>query len=104
MAVDLEHVRIELQLSAAVLSDDSIQYVIDKLSDMDDLNLVCAECLRMLLRKHRGISERRIGKYNEVFNPTEIRSQINEYMNKSASGIFDDGFIDPPPFFTREGI
>jgi hypothetical protein len=103
MAVDIDDVRIELQLSAAVLDDDSIDYVIDKLSDMDDINLVCAECLRMLLRKHRGLSERRIGKYNEIFSPTEIRSQINEYMGKSANA-WDDGFVHPDAIFTRKGI
>ncbi len=104
MAVDIDYVRIELQLSASVLSDESIEYAIDKLSDMDDINLVCAECLRMLLRKHRGLSERRIGKYNEIFNPSEIRNQINEFMNKSAGGAWDDNFEHPDPFFTRGSI
>jgi hypothetical protein len=104
MAVDIDDVRIELQLSAEVLSDESIDYAIDKLSDMDDINLVCAECLRMLLRKHRGLTERRIGKYNEIFSPTEIRNQINEFMGNSATGSWDDGFQHPDPFFTRKGI
>ena len=104
MAVDIDDVRIELQLSTSILNDESIDYVIDKLSDYDDINLVCAECLRMLLRKHRGISERRIGKYNEVFSPTEVRKQINEFMGKASSSVLGDGFEHPDAWFTRDGI
>jgi hypothetical protein len=104
MAVELDAVRIELQLSKSVISDDSVEYVINKLSEYDDINLVCAEVLRMVLRKHRGLAVRRIGKYYEEINPVEIRRLINEYMGKAATVAWDDGFIDPDAWFTREGI
>jgi hypothetical protein len=104
MSVSVANVRTELQLSANVISDADVEYVINKLLASDDINLVCAEVLRMTLRKHRGLSERRIGKYNEVFSPTEIRNQINVFMGKAASGSFDDGFVHPDPYFTRKGI
>jgi hypothetical protein len=104
MSVSVSNVRTELQLSANVISDADIEYVINKLLASDDINLVCADVLRMTLRKHRGLAERRIGKYNEVFSPLEIRKQINEFIAKAASGSFDDGFEHPEAWFTRDGI
>lgn len=104
MSIKVSSVRTELQLSTAIISDADIEYVIDKLSANDDINLVCAEVLRMSLRKHRGLAERRIGKYMEIFKPEEIRSQINNYMARAATGSFGDDHEHPDAWFTREGI
>ena len=101
--IKIETIRHEIQITDAVISDESVNYVIAKL-DTDDLNLVCAEVLRMVLRKHQGLVERRIGKYWEVINPLNIRKQINNYMNKAASSIFDDEPDEIDSFFERDEI
>jgi len=100
----LEDIRSELQITSAVISDDDVNYVISKLEDSDDDNLIYAEVLRLVLRKHQGLVERRIGKYWEVIDPVHIRKQINNYMNKAASSVFDDQPDDIDSWFTREGI
>jgi hypothetical protein len=97
-------VRLELQLPASAISDDAITYVISKVTS-GDLNLVCAEVLRLVLRKYRGRFYIWVGKTREQVNPGEIRALIREYVARAATaGHADDGIADPPPFFTREGI
>ena len=102
MAINKTQVRAELQFTEEVVSDDAIDYVINKVDD--DLNLVCAEILRLLLRRHRGVVRRSIGKFSEVVDPMELRSQINMYMNRAATTVFDDGEEFPDAMFTREGV
>ena len=64
--MNLEDIRSELQLTSEVISDADVNYVISKLESDSDNNLICAEVLRLVLRKHKGLVERRIGKYWEV--------------------------------------
>ena len=98
--VDVRH---ELQISSAVISDESVKYAINKVIT-DDLDLICAEVLRMVLRKHRGLVVRQVGKYREEIDPRLLRKQINEYMHKAASSTFGDGHEHPDAWFTRDGI
>lgn len=100
--MDVTTVRSELQITSAVLSDNAVLHAIEKFDDADDDNLIYAEVLRMVLRKHQGIVERRIGKYSEVISPKEIRRQINNYMHRAASTALDDGFEHPDSFFDRK--
>jgi len=96
-----EDVRAELQLSTYILPDSAINYALGKFSSADDPNLVYAEVLRMVLRKHRGVVRRRIGKFEETIDPQEIRREINRYMAKAASYIADDNFSYGDAFFDR---
>jgi hypothetical protein len=99
----IEDIRSEIQITSEVIADSAINYAIGKI-DNDDINLVCAEVLRMVLRKHQGLVERRIGKYWEVINPKNIQVAINNYMNKAAASVFDDNFEYDDAFFTRNGL
>jgi len=102
--MNLEDIRSELQLTSEVISDADVNYVISKLESDSDNNLICAEVLRLVLRKHKGLVERRIGKYWEVIDPMHIKKEINKYMNKAASSVFDDEIAHPDAIFTREGL
>jgi hypothetical protein len=97
----IETIRTELQISEAVIDNASINYAIAKI-EIEDINLVCAEVLRMVLRKHRGLVRRTVGKYSEVIDPKEIRKEINNYMHKAASAVMDDNFEYPDSVFTKE--
>ena len=100
----IEDIRFEIQLTDAVISDEAINYAISKLEAEDDINLVCAEVLRMVLRKHQGLVERRIGKYWEVINPIHIQQRINGFMNKAAASVIDDNPEYEDSYFTRDGL
>jgi len=102
--MNLESVRAELQITSQVISDDDVNYVIGKLEDCDDDNLIFAEVLRLVLRKHQGLVERKIGKYWERIDPKNIKKQINYYMNAASSSVFDDQPDNIDSFFTREGL
>lgn len=95
--VDISSVRSELQLPSAIISDDDINYVIMKVGA--DINLVCAEVLRLFVRKNRGRRRFRIGKYEEEINYKVINSQIAYYMSKSSASSFDDGAEIPDSRF-----
>lgn len=90
MAVDVSSVRSELQIPTGVISDSDITYAITKVSSTD-LNLVCAEVLRMVLRKYRGRKSLTIGKFSETYNLVGLRGEIHNYMAKSTSLETDDG-------------
>jgi hypothetical protein len=100
--VTVENIRHELQLPAEVISDSSVQYAIGKCAD--DLNLVCAEVLRMVLRRYRGRTKLMLKNYTEVIDLRDIRKQIAGYVSQSASATFDDGTLPSDPIFTMEGI
>jgi len=87
-------VRSELQLPASVISDADIAYVENKIGT-GDLNLICAEVLRMVVRRYRGKIRVRIGKYEEVIDCATIRQEIQNYMMRSTATQIDDGFEYP---------
>ena len=82
MSVNVSDVRSELQMPKQVISDDDVQYAIDKV-ELDDVNLVCAQVLRMLKAKYRGRIRYRIGKYTESIDVKTIDTLIRTYMTKS---------------------
>ena len=102
--VNIEQIRHELQISEYVISDASVNYALSKFDEDDDVNLIFAEVLRMVLRKHGGLAVRRIGKYYEEIDPKAIRKLINDYTQKAATSVFDDGFEHPDAWFERDGI
>lgn len=91
----IDTVRTELQLPASVISDADITYVENKIGT-DDLNLICAEVLRMVVRRYRGKIRTRVGKYEEVIDCATLRQEIQNYMNRSSATQMDDGFEYPP--------
>lgn len=99
--VTIENVRHELQLPAEVISDASVQYAIEKCAD--DLNLVCAEVLRMVLRRYRGRTKLMLKNYTEIIDPAQLHKQIASYVGKAA-GSFGDSFIRPDSRFEDDGI
>jgi hypothetical protein len=106
MAVTIGNVRLETQISSAILSDEAVQYAIDKISD-DNINLVCAEVLRMVKRKYAGVTRLTIGKYEEWRDLSNLQNEINFYTNKGVTksgSVIDDGFTYPDPRFSEDGI
>lgn len=87
-------VRTELQLPASVISDADITYVENKIGT-GDINLICAEVLRMVVRRYRGKIRTRIGKYEEVIDCATLRQEIQNYMMRSSATQIDDGFEYP---------
>jgi len=87
-------VRTELQLPASVISDADITYVENKIGT-GDLNLICAEVLRMVVRRYRGKIRTRIGKYEEWLDPSSLKQEIQNYMMRSSATQVDDGFEYP---------
>jgi len=90
--VDVADIRSELQLPASVISDTDIHYAINKVGVVD-INLVCAEVLRMVLRKYRGKIRYKIGRYEEWIDPKSIRQEICNYVAKSSNLAVDDVFV-----------
>jgi len=90
----IDSVRTELQLPASVIPDASITYVENKIGT-GDLNLICAEVLRMVCRKYRGKIRVRIGKFEEVIDTSYLKQEINNYMMRSTATQLDDGFEYP---------
>lgn len=103
MAILIADVRTELQLTADVIDDTSIQYAIDKVV-VEDINLVSAQVLRMVLSKYRGRVKLKIGKFEEWIEPNELRALIKSYVAKGAGVTVGDGFEHPEAYFTRDGI
>ena len=106
MAVLIDDVRLELQLPESVISNDSINYAINKI-EQDNINFVCAEVLRMVKRKYAGTYRLTIGKYEEWRDFSALNRDINDYMQKglAANGsLVDDGFSYPDPRFSEDGI
>jgi hypothetical protein len=93
MPSTIDTVRLELQLPPSVISDESILYVESKIGM--DINLICAEVLRMVVRKFRGKIRYKIGKYEETIDVNSLRKEIQNYMMRSTSTQLDDGFIYP---------
>jgi len=98
--VEIESVRSELQLPESVITDEDVQYAIDKI-ELDDINLVCAEVLVMFLRGNRGKIKFKLKNYEEWFAPKEVRLQIRAYQARSANAVFDDGIEYPDSVFTE---
>ena len=90
MAVTVADIRTELQLPSSLIPDTSIAYVIEKVGD--DLNLCCAEVLRMVVRRYRGKIRMKIGKYEEWIDTNSLRVEIQNYMARSSAMTMDDGF------------
>ena len=103
MAVLISDVKSELQLYDGFISDSDITYVITK-SPVDDLNLVCAGVLQLVLRKFRGRKSLRIGKFAEVYDYKELRSMIQSYRNKSVNYNPGNEIDFSDDIFTRDGI
>lgn len=99
--VEIQDVRSELQLPESVITDEDVQYAIDKI-DMNDINLVCAEVLTMFLRGNRGKIKFKLKNYEEWFEPSEIRMQIRNYQARSTNATFDDGIEYPDTAFPEE--
>ncbi len=97
----IKEVRSELQIDAGVLSDADVQYAIDKITN-GDLNLVCAQVLRMVLGKYRGRVKLKIGKFEEVVDPTSLKALISFYTANSTTGGVDDGYDFEDAYFTRD--
>ena len=93
MSVNVSDVRSELQMPTNVISDDDVQYAIDKVA-LDDVNLVCAQVIRMLKSKFRGRVTYRIGKYTETIKAMELDKLIRNYMTKSSETQVQGG-TDP---------
>jgi len=106
MSVTVADVRLELQSPTQVLADADIASILVKVGNTD-LNLVCAECLRFILRKYRGRVRYRIGKYNETVDHRELRKQIQLYMSRSSATDIEPTVADntdDPNFFKRDGL
>lgn len=101
MLILVSDVRTELQLPSSIIDDTGVQYVIDKI-DEEDINLVCAEVLRMIKRKYRGLTRLTIGKYEEWRDLSQLQRDIDNYVRRSAASVVDDGFSYPDPRF-QEG-
>lgn len=102
MSIDVSAVRSETQIPASIISNDDVEYAIDKVGS-DGLYAVCSYVLRMVLRKYRGRTRIRIGNVWESIDPTELRKLIREY-DAQSNYVCTDGIEEPDPFFTREGI
>lgn len=98
MAIKVADVRSELQLPEQVISEADILYAIRKV-ELVDINLVCAEVLRMFLRRNQGRVKFKLKNYEEWVNPMDIRIMITDYMNKSTNSVFDDGIEYPDSKF-----
>lgn len=103
MAVLISDVRTELQLPSSIIDDTGVQYAIDKIAE-DDINLVCAEVLRMVKRKFRGMTRLTVGKYEEWRDLSQLQKDIDSYVRRSTSSVVDDGFSYPDPRFEEGGI
>ncbi len=106
MALNVADIRSELNLPVQVLADDSISSILIKVSTTD-LNLVCAECLRFVLRSYRGRVRYKIGSFSETLDSNDLRSQINVYMHRTTATevehtVADD--TDDPNYFKRDGL
>ena len=97
--VAIADVRSELQLPSDVISDTDVRYVISKLDEGADVYAVCAEVLRLFLRKNRGRTQFRIGKYSEEFDAAALRKEIALLRGRSANSVFDDGIEYPESMF-----
>ena len=86
MSVNINDVRTELQIPDQVLDDDSIASILVKVGNTD-LNLVCAECLRFVLRKYRGRVSYRIGNFSERIDSADLRRQVQVYMRRSSATV-----------------
>jgi hypothetical protein len=108
--LDVSDVRSELQLPTSVISDSDIQYAITLIA-LNDINLVCAKVLGMVIAKYRGRIRYKIGSYTEWVDVKALRALMRSYIEKSPnlsiSDLFDaddDEDDNPDAFFTREGI
>lgn len=102
--MDVSDVRSELQLSADLITDSDILYAMS-IVGVDDIYLVCAKVLRMVLMKNRGRVRYKIGNYTEWVDYKNLRAMLRSYVEKSSNldvSEFSDDEIDPA--FTREGI
>lgn len=102
MAVSLSDVRSETQIPVSIISNEDVEYAIDKVGS-DGLYAVCSYVLRMVLRKYRGRTRLRIGSIWESIDPTELRRLIREYDTLGGNVPVDD-VESPDSWFTRDGI
>ncbi len=101
----IDDTRLELQLDTTDFSDESIQYAIDQVGS-DNLYLVCAYVLQMLLNKNRSRRQLTIGSFNESVDVKDLRKRIRTYRSLGAGS--DDGTYtaieDSDHIFTVGGI
>lgn len=104
--INVGDVRSELQVPVSVISDADINYAIQKIG-LEDIHLICAEVLRMVMVKLRGRVRYKIGSYTEWTDITNLRSEIRRYLESSpnvSTEFPQEMFIRGDYIFHKDGL